>query len=158
MTHAIKRRTGREPVHLFLSGTYPPHARKKNHLHTLSDDRLREEIKRLGGTEGELLEREELLQLFLPVLRKDLELVETHRFEDKLDRIHCDLSMLSGKEDTVTAHCDMSEWGRYGSEACRVYEFEGDHFFINEHVVQVVSLINDALCSPLFQMYAKKEP
>ncbi|WGU96906.1 alpha/beta fold hydrolase [Paenibacillus dendritiformis] len=158
LAHAIKRRSGREPIHLFVSGTYPPHAKKINTLHSLSDDRLREEITRLGGTEGELLEREDLLRLFLPVLRRDLELVETHRFEEKPDRIHCNLSVLSGKEDRATACYDLSEWSSYGSRACRFYEFEGGHFFINEHVVQVVSLINEALCSPLFQISAKKEP
>lgn len=158
LTHAVTRRMGREPVHLFVSGTYPPRAKKLNILHSLSDDRLCEEIKRLGGTEGELLEREDLLRLFLPVLRADLQLVETHRFADKPDRIPCDLSVLSGKKDRATAGYDLSEWSRYGSRDCRFYEFEGGHFFINEHVAQVVSVINAALRNRRLQMSATKEP
>ncbi|MBN3526098.1 thioesterase II family protein [Paenibacillus apiarius] len=158
MAHAVKRRRAREPVHLFVSGTYPPHARKTNMLHTLSDARLQQEIMRLGGTEEKVFEREDLLRLFLPGLRRDLQLVETHRFEDKQDLIHCDISVLNGKEDIATESFDLSEWSRYGSQACHVYDFEGGHFFINEHTVQVVSLINDALCSPMLQMSTKKEP
>ncbi|WP_068774973.1 thioesterase II family protein [Paenibacillus sp. FJAT-26967] len=157
LAHAVKKKRGREPLHLFVSGTYPPHARRSLPLHLLSDARLQQEIRQLGGTDDELFEREELLRLFLPGLRRDLELVETHCFKSRAELIHCDISVLNGKEDKATEGFNLLEWASYGSRGCQLYEFEGGHFFINEHTEQVVSLIHDVLRSPVVQMSTKKE-
>ncbi|MVO98343.1 thioesterase II family protein [Paenibacillus lutrae] len=157
LAHAVKKKRGREPVHLFVSGTYPPHARRSLPLHLLSDARLQQEIRQLGGTDDELFEREDLLRLFLPGLRRDLELVETHGFKSRAELIHCDISVLNGKEDKATEGFNLLEWASYGSRGCQLYEFEGGHFFINEHTEQVVSLIHDVLRSPVVQMSTKKE-
>ncbi|MFS0838706.1 thioesterase II family protein [Paenibacillus sp. 1P03SA] len=159
LAHAVKKKRGREPVHLFVSGTYPPHTRRILPLHLLSDAKLQQEIKLLGGTEDEVFEREDLLRLFLPGLRRDLELVETHRFESRTERIHCDISVLNGKEDRATEGFNLMEWSAYGSRGCHLYEFEGGHFFLNEHTEQVVALVNDMLSSPVEreQMSTKKE-
>ncbi|SEG58976.1 thioesterase II family protein [Paenibacillus sp. UNC499MF] len=157
LAHAVRKKRGREPVHLFVSGTYPPHARRKLTLHLLSDERLQQEIRLLGGTEDELFEREELLRMFLPGLRRDLELVETHAFQSGAELLSCNISVLNGKEDTATEGFNLLEWSAYGSRGCQLYEFEGGHFFINEHTEQVVSLINDVLGSPVERMSTKKE-
>ncbi|MNJ34611.1 Linear gramicidin dehydrogenase LgrE [compost metagenome] len=149
LAHMTKQRLKREPAHLFVSGTYPPHAKKNNVLHLLSDERLQQEIKQFGGTEEELFEREELIQLFLPVLRRDLELIETHAFTSKPDLIHCDISVLNGIDDPATEDYVLSEWARYSSKSCQVYSFQGGHFFINEQTEQVVSLIHQVLCNPV---------
>ncbi|MBT2764749.1 alpha/beta fold hydrolase [Paenibacillus sp. ISL-20] len=157
LAHAVRKKKGREPIHLFVSGTYPPHARRNLTLHLLSDARLQQEIKLLGGTEDEVFEREELLRLFLPGLRRDLELVETHCFQSREELIPCDISVLNGKEDKATEGINLMDWSAYGSRDCQLYEFEGGHFFINEHTEQVVSLINDVLSSSVELMSTKKE-
>ncbi|UHA74009.1 thioesterase II family protein [Paenibacillus sp. 481] len=147
LAQAIKRETGREPAHLFVSGVYPPHAVKSYQIHTLSDEQLWQEIKRLGGTADELFQREELKRMFMPVLRRDMQVVETYRPKD-VAPLQCDISVLYAEDDVATEWCVIDEWSRYGSQDCRIYKFTGGHFFINVHTPEVVSIVNEAVRMP----------
>lgn len=64
--------------HLIVSGSRAPHFQEKNPIHALPDEAFIKEIKRFKCTPNEILENQELLEIFLPMLRADFELDETY--------------------------------------------------------------------------------
>ncbi|MBD8496936.1 thioesterase II family protein [Paenibacillus arenosi] len=144
---SIKHHTGREPVHLFVSGTYPPHM-NTDKLHPASSDKqLIKEIKELGGLPEEALQCEELMQLFLPVIRKDLQVM--NRYQPQVGSpINCDMSVLYAEDDVMTETCHIAEWSAYVSQRFKSYRFTGGHFFIMEHATDVTAIINETMRMP----------
>jgi len=134
------------PVHLFLSGRYPPHIikREKNY-HQLPDDEFKSEIIKMGGTPPEVFEHHELLAIFLPLLRADYKIIETYQYTPEDLDFNCGITLFNGKADQEVSGDEMLEWRRYSQAECRLYEFEGGHFFIHEHMEDIVEIINNTL-------------
>lgn len=135
------------PEVLFVSGRKAPHLKRKPDeklTHTLNEEEFIEEIMKLGGTPKELLEHKELLDLFLPVIRKDYKIAEQYVFNDKNVQFNSDLVVLYGTKDEATYE-EMLEWKAYSSRSCNFYSFEDGHFFINNYTQQIVDLINNKL-------------
>uniref|UniRef100_A0A146YJM2 S-acyl fatty acid synthase thioesterase, medium chain n=1 Tax=Fundulus heteroclitus TaxID=8078 RepID=A0A146YJM2_FUNHE len=99
----LKRRHGLEPVHMFLSGASAPHSEIRINApkrSELSDEQFLRWLTSVGGTPPELLANPEVLQLFLPALKADLQLVENYRCT-KPDGpfLACPVTCFDGKED-----------------------------------------------------------
>lgn len=132
---------GREPVHLFFSGRFPPHIPEKKVLHQFSDAALKEAIIEMGGVPEEFSKNEQLLQFFIPILRADFHLLETYIITP-VQQVHCDISIFYGKRDLPSVLFDLNDWHQYTDRQCGFYEFEGDHFFINQETKAVTDKIN----------------
>jgi len=143
---------GREPVWMFVSGRYPPHIKKQQKIiHNLPIDEFKNEILKLGGTPLEVFENPILTDLFLPVLKADYKLIETYEYVCTNKKLNCGITVFNGKDDCITAGTDMKEWGLQTTNICKVYEFEGDHFFINCHDREITDVINSTLTDELLE-------
>src|SRR3954469_3637770 len=70
---------GMPPVHLFVSGTRPPHFRgDRDEVSTRTDAGVIAALDELGGSDMEALRDPELRELVLPYIRADFKLVETY--------------------------------------------------------------------------------
>ena len=135
----------RLPKHIFFSGYKSPNIiREKNNIHMLPDDEFIKEVIDLGGTPEELIESDELLQLFTPILRSDFKMLENYIYKDRKDKIQCNISVLNGKEDDITLE-EILEWRNHGDKGFKAYNFEGNHFFINTNVENITDIINKTL-------------
>jgi len=147
----LKRVHGLEPAHLFVSGRIAPHAaHSRRPIHALPENEFVEEITILGGTPQEVLENEDLMQLVLPLLRADFEIVETYK-QSSEEPLNCGLTALSGSgDDRATAEV-MTEWGRYTRSTFEQHTFEGGHFFLHADQAQqqVVQTVGTELASLL---------
>ncbi len=144
----IKEIYGIEPIHIFVSGRYPPHiAKKSNQLHTLEDERFKEEILKIGGTPKEVFENKEFAKLFLPILRADYKLIELYTFDGSLTKFNSGITVFSGKDDKITERDELFEWQRYSLHEIDMYEFDGGHFFINNYIKEIAEIINSTLNS-----------
>lgn len=133
------------PKHIFFSGYKPPSiAREERQIYLLPDDEFIKEVIDLGGTPEELVENEELLQLFIPILRSDFRILENYIYREKKDKIQCDISILNGKEDDITLE-EILAWKNHAGRNFKVYNFEGNHFFINTNVENITNIINKTL-------------
>jgi surfactin synthase thioesterase subunit len=145
----IRKITGQmhqEPIHVFFSGRFPPFVEGTNIKMSLLPDReFIAKIYELGGTNQEVLNNKELLDLFLPVLRSDYRLVETYKHQSSILKLNCDISVLYGKHDHYVEKKDLLEWQQCTNKSCRFYEFDDGHFFINKHRQDVMDLINNTL-------------
>ncbi|MCJ8173434.1 thioesterase II family protein [Clostridium botulinum] len=133
------------PKHIFFSGYRAPSIpRKEKQIYLLPYEEFIKEVIELGGTPQEVADNEELLQLFTPILRNDFKMLEKYLYKEKKDKIQCDISILNGKEDDITLE-ELLAWKNHGDKGFKVYNFEGDHFFINTNVEYITKIINTIL-------------
>lgn len=130
-----------EPIHLFISGTNPPNKREDKILHNLPDKEFIEKILSLGGTPQETFNNKELRNYFLPILRADFKINETYQFISGKDSISCPITILNGEDDIESEI--LLDWKKYTTHECNFYQFEGDHFFINNQ--SNISIITDLI-------------
>jgi len=115
------------PVRIIVSGSAAPtHLRKKS-LHKSSDGELREYLFRLGGIPQEVLDNNELMAIFLPFIRNDLEIIETYQYETR-PQLPIDLNIFWGTlEDNIFS---ALPWKDLFSKRASISKFNGNHFFI----------------------------
>ena len=129
LARALLDRHGLRPARVFVSGRQAPHLPPKHPpIHHLSDDDFAQQLKRFGGTREEVFASPELLRLFIPILKADFEMLETHR-EVVGAPLTCDLSALGGRDDPEVDFDDLPLWAEYTSADFRSRVYSGDHFF-----------------------------
>lgn len=137
------------PVCLFASGRNAPQ-RTTGHteLHRLGAEAFVSELKRRYGGEPEvLLADAELGDVFLPILRSDLQVVETYGFAPAPSLV-CDVCALAGENDTSVSIAGLGDWidTTVGGFASR--RFTGDHFYhFGEGQAELLRFIAETLSS-----------
>lgn len=130
------------PVHAFFSGRYIPQAKKsKEDLYKLSDKDFIDEIYKIGGTPKEFFENEELVKMFIPILKSDYKIVETYEHKDKKEKFSFDITIFNGREDKDVTINDSYEWKNLTKSNCDVYIFDGGHFFILNKLKDIGDII-----------------
>lgn len=143
--YKIKEQKLKNPRHIFFSGYKAPSIiRKKENIYTLPDYDFMKKVIELGGTPEELVKNKELLEIFLPVIRSDFKILENYNYKEREDKIECDVSILNGKQDSINLE-EILAWKKHVDKGFKVYNFEGDHFFINNNVENIINTINCTL-------------
>lgn len=145
VAHLQQERQGIIPRHIFFSGHRAPHMPRRDKItHMLPEEEFKQEILKLGGTPKDLLEEEELLELFLPLLRADFRIVENYAYGWADSKLSCDITVMNGKEDQLTLS-EITEWGVHTRKKCKFIMFEGGHFFIRGNSEEIIKIINYTL-------------
>ncbi|MDP4147322.1 MAG: thioesterase domain-containing protein [Bacillota bacterium] len=134
------------PMHAFFSGRHaPPIKKDEKDLHTLSDEEFIKEIYEIGGTPKEFFEHEELLKMFIPILKADYKIIENYKHKPKADKFDFDITVFSGKEDKDVTKEDLAQWPKITKGNCEVIEYTGGHFFILDKFDHIADIINNTL-------------
>lgn len=133
-----------EPVHIFMSGRFPPHMLEKEEIHILPDDQFLEKIVEMGGIPQTIAQQKEILEFFLEPLKADYESVEKYRY-NRIGKWSCPISVLLGELDQEVNDYDYMQWKDYSAVDCKFYKFNAGHFFINEFTCEIVKLIEQIL-------------
>lgn len=133
------------PVHLFLSGRYPPHITYNKIFHKMPYDEFVNKIFRLGGTPDEVLKNRELMDIVVPIIRSDYRILETHKYQQDKESWNVDISVFNGRNDHSVIADDINKWGNYTNRKCEIHNFEGGHFFIHDKVKEITQIINSEL-------------
>lgn len=142
MIHKVHRETGRYPICSFFAGRVPPHISRDHQWGALPDDQFMEKVRTLGGLPDAVLEHEELLQLFLPILRADFRLVEDYRYDGQYPSLPLPIFVMTGEQDHMT-NKDIQGWSSYSAISCRYFTYPDGHFFINTCAEQVIRDVNN---------------
>jgi medium-chain acyl-[acyl-carrier-protein] hydrolase len=120
------------PFKIFLSGTLPPFlARNRQAVSDLPDALFLDHLRELQGTPDAILDNQDLMQLFMPVLRSDFRLCEGYVIpEPRL--LHIPVTALSGEQDKKTSEADMLLWKRATTSTFESHRYPGDHFFFTD--------------------------
>lgn len=137
------------PAHLFVSARRAPHLPERNSpIHQLPHDAFIDELlTRYGGIPPVILQNKDLLQLYMPVLRADIELFETYVHAASTP-LACPISAFGGREDRQALHDEIAAWQQMTSSAFRLRMLEGGHFFIQQRLSELVQAILDDLQWP----------
>lgn len=117
------------PTRLFVAGRNAPQVAGGHRLfHRMGDEEMVEAlVEKYGGDAAVVLQDEELRELFLPILKADLEVVETYSFDGA--GLHCDVRAYAGMEDKSVSEEGLARWSEMTSATFTGKRVVGDHFF-----------------------------
>jgi medium-chain acyl-[acyl-carrier-protein] hydrolase len=102
---------------------------------------------RYAGIPQEVLDSPGLLELLLPRLRADFELLETYH-ADSPAALPCPLSVFGGIADTTVSRSELQAWAPYSAGPFRVRMIDGGHLYLQAQRNVLVSAIAEDLGSP----------
>lgn len=130
---SLGERGPRAPEHLVVASRGAPHFPKEGpDWSKLPDDALLYHLGKLYGSDRlGAMEDPDLRALFLPVIRADLEVLETYDVGDAA-AIGVPISAYGGRADPSFHEEKIAAWEDYTREAFHTAAFEGDHFFVHD--------------------------
>ena len=133
------------PRQLFVSASGAPSTRTHTRrLHELDDEGLIAALRDYNGTPPAALEHRELMELLLPAIRADFEMLAGYRYRAEAP-LDLPITVLAGMQDRHVDTQALSRWQECSTQPCRQHRFEGDHFFIHAQGKAVVALLNAEL-------------
>ncbi|ELP61736.1 alpha/beta fold hydrolase [Streptomyces turgidiscabies] len=135
------------PRSLMVSACRPPHlATPEVPVFDRPDRDFRNRLRELRGTLPELLENEELMELYIPVIRADYSILDNYRSDDSAD-IGCPIFALYGSADDDANGTVIGQWDAYTRASFSAHEIPGDHFFLHSAEGEIVSRISAHLAA-----------
>ena len=134
----LRRAAGLEPVHLFVAGHQAPHRKcRVPPVYGAPDGALMDRVHLLAGTPREVLAQPGLMQIMLPILRADLEIVETYQYVAE-EPLRYPISAFWAHSDIVADEEEALAWSAQTTDTFKVRDLEGDHFFVHSsrHAIQ----------------------
>ena len=143
LTRYLKENSQPHPEHIFISAARAPHLPELPHSlnYEMDEEAFIDKLKEFGGMVDEVLQNRELLDLVLPVLRADIEMLNTMKYT-KGTPLECSITSIYGELDERANREDSEAWKKHTSKAFNLEKTEGKHLFINTHQDQVIDIIN----------------
>ncbi len=132
-----------QPLHIFISARRPASIKPPFNWSDIPGNEFIEKIAKLGGIPDEVLKNKELMELFTPILYRDVKALENHRYES-FSPVLSPITVLIGSEDDIPAE-QARLWHRDTVAPVEVKSFQGGHFFAFERIQEIGSLIRDTL-------------
>lgn len=132
------------PMQVFFTGAKSPSKRlETTSRYTLGKEEFVKEIRKLGGSSDEVLENPELMDYLEPILRADLEVLETYTYQ-KDNPINFPLFVAAGTDDEITGE-DLIAWTDLTSGSFEMKQYRGSHFFIYDTEECVIQDIGEKI-------------
>jgi medium-chain acyl-[acyl-carrier-protein] hydrolase len=145
LSRFLRRKHGREPQTLFLAGRRAPQIKKSAPVtYNLPKDEFIEELIKLDGTPKEVIEHAELMELMIPLLRADFQLVQTYEYVTDTP-LRRPIIVYGGLQDYETPRDLLSPWREITSSRFALHMLPGDHFFIRSSQSQLLRLLGREL-------------
>jgi medium-chain acyl-[acyl-carrier-protein] hydrolase len=122
------------PGALIVCGSRAPHqALAAEPLHLLSPRQFLDAVEaRYGAVPTELRKRPEFLELLLPTLRADLEMMETYTYAGN-SPLEIPLLAIAGASDPVVDRRSLASWRNYTADRFETAQIPGKHFIAIEN-------------------------
>lgn len=133
------------PEAVFFSGRRPPNiGNDTKPLYKYPLEELKNELVSKGGMDASFFDNEELMDLFVPVIRSDYKILYEYEFEERDKKLECKVVVLNGTQDSVPVK-EMEKWGELSAEKIKMYNISGNHFFTMSNPDEVCSIIEKEL-------------
>lgn len=133
------------PLHLFVAGRRPPHLSDPHPpIHTLPTPEFLEGVVSYDGTDEAVLNNADLMQLLLPMLRADFELLETY-ISPKSPALDCPITVFGGLEDDKVNVTQLEAWKELTTKSFSRQMFPGGHFFLHSAESLLLESLNQTL-------------
>ncbi|MBW3598991.1 MAG: alpha/beta fold hydrolase [Planctomycetes bacterium] len=142
----LRRRGASPPLRLFAAAYAAPQTpRRSDSIHELPDREFLIEIQeRFSGVPPQVAGDPDLLNLFLPILRADVAMIETYQYVDE-PPLECPITALGGADDQQVSIADLAAWRSQTAGPFQQKIVMGGHFFVAERQAEVVRIVRAAL-------------
>jgi medium-chain acyl-[acyl-carrier-protein] hydrolase len=141
----LRRHRRSMPAHLFVSGFRAPDLPDPRPRVARTDDAtFIAELRRLGGTTQAVLYHRELMELLLPALRADFDMVESYRFAPD-EPLPCPITAFVGSSDHEATPAVMAGWERQTDRRFVLHAISGSHFFVLDEPKTIISAVRTQL-------------
>lgn len=147
---SIQKCYGILPKHLFVSSCRAPHlALSRAKISKLPREELINELKKYNGVDNLISQNDEVLDMFLPIIRNDFSIAEEYQFNGKVS-FGCDITALCGQEDQTVQQDEITGWSCYTSRRFNILSLPGGHFYLKDPVnrVEIIRYINQVVDNP----------
>lgn len=128
------------PVHtLVASASRPPCVRSAGHDAPLDDDSIVRRLREIGGTPAEVFNHPDLLELFVPVVRAD---IEVERALDSDATIDAPIVAIGSRDDKVVPYAEVERWREHTTSTFTLEAIAGTHFFVTSHAPELAAILN----------------
>ena len=142
LAHQVRSRTGLEPVALVASGCAAPSCGRRGGplRHLASDAELTTDLRRMGGTPPDVLGNADLMELYLPALRADFEILETRTAPERKP-LTCPVIAVAGAHDDTVSDRELNAWRSVSSGPFEAQRFAGGHFYPPAAAAELIAFI-----------------
>ncbi len=139
-TRRLQREGQPMPDWIFLSGRRAPDMPDDTSLlHLLPDHDFVEQLtRRYNGIPQEFLENSALMEVFLPILRADIAVVESYIFQED-EPLDCPITAFAGANDQSVSWNQLFAWKRHTRRRFQMQIFPGGHFYPQRPLLQTIS-------------------
>jgi len=149
LARELRRRRFAAPQRLFLSGRGAPNvASREAPIFNLPEEAFIAEVRKFNGTPKGVFDHPETMKFFLPVLRADLEMLDTYEYHPE-ERLSCPITVYGGQQDKDVDVENLRAWEEHTSASCNLRIFTGDHFFIHSPGIGFVDAFRRDVLSAL---------
>lgn len=133
------------PAHLLVSARRAPQLPDPEEpAHALPDLQFKARLRALNGTPEEVLNHPELMELMLPLVRRDFELNDTYRPHPG-PPLACPVTAFGGLDDHQVPPAQLEPWRDLTRGRFRLRMLAGDHFFIHRNAPALTRAVAEAL-------------
>jgi medium-chain acyl-[acyl-carrier-protein] hydrolase len=146
----VRRGHGVQPSRLLVSSCQAPQClRFALPTYNLPDPEFIEKLRGLNGTPQPLFDNQRLLLAMLPMIRADVELLQTYEYAADAP-LDCPITVFGGLQDHVVKLAGLMGWRKQTTAQAVVHLLPGDHFFLNSFQQTFLELLSDELnqCVP----------
>jgi medium-chain acyl-[acyl-carrier-protein] hydrolase len=141
LARELRRAASLKPEHLFISARQAPQLPVDEPItYDLPETEFLQEVHRLNGTPKEVLEHSELMQMMIPLLRADFEVVETYTYTPGAP-LECPVTVFGGLQDFEVKREQLEAWREQTSDAFSLRMLPGDHFFVHTAHLLIIRVI-----------------
>ena len=146
VAHTVRERTGREPLHLFVSACRAPHEPQVEHplSHLPEQNMIAEIAQRYSGVPTPILQDAEYMACVAPAIRADFRILERYRIADR-PPLRCAITAFFGVADPVIPRAAVAAWARHTSGSFALHPIDGEHFYLQEQRLRLAGTIRATL-------------
>jgi medium-chain acyl-[acyl-carrier-protein] hydrolase len=146
LARMLRRRYGLQPAHLFVSARRAPHLPSRHEpINHLPDEMFVDELaRRYNAIPDVIRQDQELLDIYLPMLRADVTLFETYTWAEE-PPLDCPISIFGGRDDTSVSYEELAGWAVHSTTPGAPKLFPGDHFYLHAARQELLAEISRSL-------------
>lgn len=145
--HAMEAQ-GRGPFGLIVSGRpSPEYPLTRKRIASLPDNEFLKGLDEFNGTPKEILQNQDLVDLFLPLWRADFSMAESYVDHATKQPVNAPILAIGSRQDPWLTDHAISQWSRFTKAAFEEASFDGDHFYLNQQAPALSALIQKKLSS-----------
>lgn len=145
VVRGLRRRGLPLPIHLFVSGCRAPQLPRTSYRsYDLPSAELIGRLRVLNGTPSQILESPALMEFFLPIIRADLQMIQTYKYSAE-EPLSCPISAFGGWQDLEEPPEMISAWREQTTALFQRQMFAGDHFFLHSEPDRLLQAISQQL-------------